>query len=131
MKGVDHLGHEEPPPVHRHAHPQPAPDARADLGEVPRHALIILLESLGVLQEQLAPVGQLQGDVPDEQLAAQLLFEGRDAGAQGLLGDEQLLRRLGEAALSRHLQKVVDALEVHGHLTKHKIYLYYIQLLTV
>ena len=76
--------------------------------------VVVPLKRRGILQKLFAAVGQFQGDMPDEQLAAQLLFQGCDAGAQGLLGDEQFLRRLRETAFSRDLQEILDALEIHG-----------------
>ena len=49
VEGVDQLGQQQPPPVDRHPHPEPPPDAGADLCKVPEHAVVILLKGRGVL----------------------------------------------------------------------------------
>ena len=67
-----------------------------------------------VHSEQDSPgVGELQGNVPHQQLAVQFLLHPGDVGAQGLLGNMQLFSGFGEAALLGHRYKVFHGRKIH------------------
>ena len=78
-------------------------------------AVAVALEDVGALPEEGRP-RRGQGDaagVAVEQLHLQLLLQGRDGAAQGRLGHEQGLRRLGEIEPLGQHHKALQLVEGH------------------
>ena len=62
-----------------------------DIAELLLHGGVFLAKHLGVAQQHFARIGELEGNVPHDELAAELLFHLGDIGAERLLRDVELL----------------------------------------
>ena len=69
------------------ADPQDALLIFSQVGKFVLHCPVFFLEVCGVLPKDLSGIGALQGNMADEGLAVQFLYQIGDVGAQGLLGD--------------------------------------------
>lgn len=95
------------------ADPQDALLIFSQVGKFVLHCPVFFLEVCGVLAKDLSGVGEFQGNMADEELAVQLLFQIGDVGAQGLLGDVESIGGFCEAALLGGHEKVVHGKKVH------------------
>ena len=95
------------------ADPQDALLIFSQVGKFVLHCPVFFLEVCGVLPKDLSGIGELQGNMADEELAVQLLFQIGDVGAQGLLGDVESIGGFCEAALLGGHEKVVHGKKVH------------------
>ena len=83
----DDRGHDRMAAGKGDADPQDALLIFSQVGKFVLHCPVFFLEVCGVLPKDLSGIGELQGNMADEELAVQLLFQIGDVGAQGLLGD--------------------------------------------
>lgn len=95
------------------ADPQDALLIFSQVGKFVLHCPVFFLEVCGVLPKDLSGIGELQGNMADEELAVQLLFQICNMGAQGLLGDVESIGGFCEAALLGGHEKVVHGKKVH------------------
>ena len=96
------------------ADPQDALLIFSQVGKFVLHCPVFFLEVCGVLAKDLSGVGEFQGNMADEELAVQLLFQICNMGAQGLLGDMNFLSMdyFLMTAEKRSFTKAADALHI-------------------
>ncbi len=109
----DHLRHKHTPTAMGDTHFQHASRAVGNLAYLADHVALGLALLARVHKEDLAGGREGDGGAAHHQLRAELLFQGNQTGAQRLLGDLQLVGRLGEAFVFSQLDEPIPSFKAH------------------
>ena len=114
LEGRQQIGHQRQPPEGDPHAEEPLLFQRRDAG---RRRVLDFHHRPGRLEIYLPRLrGHQTRFFPEEQGRSQLAFQLQKVLAQGGLGDEQLLRRVGHALLPGDLQNILWVLDVHPFL---------------
>ena len=99
------------------ADPQDALLIFSQVGKFVLHCPVFFLEVCGVLPKDLSGIGELQGNMADEELAVQLLFQIGQRFADGLLADKTSFSGAAKAVLLTDGKKKLKLLVLHKMVT--------------
>ena len=95
------------------AHPEHPHVVAVDVAHLGQKLAVQVQDLGGRLHQKVAGVGEGQLGGAGEQLHVQLLLHVADVVAQGLLGDEQTLRRPGDVQLLGYKQEIFQVQKIH------------------